>query len=161
MASAQLNGVIHQRQRNPRACWYTCLQMVVRYYENTYLQSLGDLHSPETFPHMHTRFKAGSNPSWAEWRNWAQQCGFKPFDMSPTADALYDFLITYGPIIYSGTWGQTFDGHVVIVTGVNTDTNNLAIDDPLEASAPVTRNINTYFAQLTQSLWENPLFVYR
>ena len=161
MPSIQITGVIHQRQLNPRACWFTCLQMAVRYYESTYQQCLGDLRGPETFAYMQQRFAARSNPSWAEWRDWAQQCGFKPFNLSPTANGIYYFLNTYGPIVYSGTWGQTFDGHVVVITGINTDTNNLFIDDPLEQSAPVTRNINTYLAQLTQTLWENPLFVYR
>src|SRR5262245_23369146 len=123
MPNTQIQGVIHQRQLNPRACWFTCLQMVVRYYENAYQQSFSDLRSPETFPHMQKRFAAGSNPSWAEWRRWAQECGFKPLDLSPTVTGLYDFLDTYGPIIYSGTWGQSFDGHVVVVTGIDTDSH--------------------------------------
>jgi hypothetical protein len=160
MPNVQINGVRHQRQLNPRACWYTCLQMAVRYYENLYQQSFSDLQSPDMFAHMQSKFAAGSNPSWTEWRNWAQQCGFMPFNLSPTADGIYNFLNTYGPIVYSGTWGQSFDGHVVVITGIDTDTNNLSVDDLLEHYAPVTRNMNTYFAQLTQTIWENPLFMY-
>lgn len=83
-----------------------------------------------------------------------------PLNLTPNEDGVYDFLSTYGPIVYSGTWGNTFDGHVVILTGIDTDTDTLYVDDPLEPSAPVTKNINTYFAQLAQTLWENPLFVY-
>lgn len=160
MATIQITGVIHQRQLTARACWFTCLQMVVRYYENQAQSCQADLSSPENFPEMQQRFAAKSNPSWAEWRDWAQKCGFTPLNLTPTADGVYNFLSTYGPIIYSGTWGNTFDGHVVVLTGIDTGTGTLYVDDPLEASAPVTKNINTYFAQLTQTLWENPLFVY-
>jgi hypothetical protein len=160
MPTVQINGVIHQRQLSPRACWYTCLQMVVRYYENQAQASLAHLRSPDTFPDMQKRFADGSNPSWAEWRAWAERCGFTPLNLSPNADGIYQFLSVYGPIIYSGTWGNTFDGHVVVLTGINSDSGTLYVDDPLEVSAPVTKDINTYFARLTQTLWENPLFVY-
>lgn len=161
MPTVQINGVIHQRQLNPRACWYTCLQMGVRYYENVNQQCLADLQAPENFPHMQSRYAANSNPSWVEWRAWAEQCGFTPLNLTPTAQGIYEFLKTYGPIIYSGTWGNTFDGHVVVLTGINTDADTLYVDDPLEHTAPVTKNMTTYFSQLTQSLWENPLFVYQ
>jgi hypothetical protein len=160
MPTAQITGVIHQRQLNARACWYTGLQMAVRYYENQGQASLANLSSPDTFPEMQKRFAAGSNPSWAEWRSWTERCGFTPLNLSANADGIYQFLSTYGPIIYSGTWGNTFDGHVVILTGINSDTGVLYVDDPLEVAAPVTKDIDTYFAQLTQTLWENPLFVY-
>lgn len=161
MPSVQINGVIHQRQLTARACWYTCLQMAVRYYENLQQFSSAALQSPENFPHMQQRFASGGNPSWAEWREWAEQCGFTPLNLTPNQMGIYEFLSQYGPIIYSGTWGNSFDGHVVIITGINTDTNTVYIDDPLEQSAPVSKNANTYFAQLTQTLWENPLFVYQ
>ena len=153
------SGVPHQRQRNPRACWFTGLQMEVRYFENRASSSLADLRSPDTFPDMLSRFTAGSNPSWAEWRAWAQRCGFAPLDLTPTAQGIYDTLRQRGPIIYSGTWGHTFDGHVVIIVGINTDTRTLHIDDPLDATAPTTRIMNTYLGRLTQTLTDNPLFV--
>ena len=161
MPSTQINGVVHRRQLTARACWYTCLQMVVDYYQSASQSCSADLSSPENFPHMQSRFAAGSNPSWAEWRAWAQECGFTALNLTPTEDGVYEFLSKYGPIIYSGTWGNTFDGHVVVVTGINTDTDTIYIDDPLDPSAPTGKNINTYFAQLTQTLWENPLFVYQ
>ena len=160
MASYVITGVRHQRQLNPVACWYTCLQMVVRYYERQAGACLSDLSGPENFSYMQSRFAATRNPSWAEWRQWAQDCGFSPLNLSPTIDAIYSYLAKYGPIIYSGTWGNSFNGHVVVITGANTSTGALLVDDPLEQSAPVRKNINTYFAQLTQTLWENPLFVY-
>lgn len=160
MPSIRVNGMVHQQQLNPRACWYTCLQMAVRYQENKRQASIVGLTSPEYFPDMQSRFAAGSNPSWAEWRAWAEQCGFTALNLTPTTLGIYQFLSQYGPIIYSGTWGYTFDGHVVILTGINTDTNTVYVDDPLETLAPVTKNVNTYFSQLAQTLWENPLFVY-
>jgi hypothetical protein len=109
---------------------------------------------------MLSRFNAGSNPSWAEWRAWAQRCGFTPLDMTPTALGIYNILGQYGAIIYSGTWGNSFDGHVVIIVGVDTDAGLLYIDDPLDVSAPAVKNINTYMSQLAQTLTDNPLFVY-
>jgi len=135
--------------------------MVVDYYEAANQSCSADLSSPENFPHMQSRFATGSNPSWAEWRAWAEQCGFTPLNLTPNEDGVYEFLSTYGPIIYSGTWGNSFDGHVVVITGINTDSDTIYIDDPLDQSAPTAKNINTYFAQLTQTLWETPLFVYQ
>lgn len=109
---------------------------------------------------MKSRFDSGGNPTWAEWRMWAQECGFKPQNLTPTATGVYELLSIHGPIVYSGTWGYTFDGHVVVVTGINTDSDTLYVDDPLEASAPVTKTMSAYFARLAQTIWETPLFVY-
>jgi hypothetical protein len=159
MPNILLTGVTHQRQLNPRACWFTGLQMEVRYFENRASSSLSDLRSPENFPDMLNRFNAGTNPSWAEWRAWAQRCGFVPLDLTPTAQGVYSALTTRGPIIYSGTWGNSFDGHVVILVGVDTDAGTLFIDDPLDVSAPTSKTFNTYMGQLTQTLTDNPLFV--
>ncbi len=160
MPTINVIGVTHQVQLTPRACWYTCLQMGVRYHEQQAQASLANLTSPEHFPHMKSRFDGGGNPSWAEWREWAQECGFEPQNMTPTAIGVYNLLANRGPIIYSGTWGYTFDGHVVVITGINTDSNTLYVDDPLEATAPVTKNMSSYFARLAQTIWETPLFVY-
>ena len=44
MPSIFLPGVIHQRQLNRRACWYTALQMAVRFFPG---QSLYLLHASE------------------------------------------------------------------------------------------------------------------
>jgi hypothetical protein len=153
-------GVVHQRQLNPRACWFTCLQMAVRYHESKARATLSDLTSPENFPDMLTRFNAGSNPSWHEWRLWAQRCGFTPLDQTPNALGVYQALTASGPIVYSGTWGNTFDGHVVILVGVNTETDALTLDDPLTATAPTVTTVAGYLGTLIQSLTDNPLFVY-
>lgn len=160
MARAFVNGVRHQRQLNPRACWFTCMQMMVRYHEQRRQQSLAGLRSPEHVPKMQQRFAAGSNPSWAEWRQWAIECGFRPLNLSPNEYGVLQALGRYGPVMYSGTWGNSFDGHVVVLTGIDTDGPTVHVDDPLEAAAPVLKDMNAYFARLTQSLWENPLFVF-
>lgn len=135
--------------------------MVVRYYETGSSECLLDLTGPEHFPHMRARYDAGSNPSWAEWRQWAGECGFTPLDITPNAQGVYDFLSAHGPIIYAGTWGMGFQGHAVVITGVNTDTDTLFIDDPGEASAPTSKNLTTYFGRLRQTMTDNPLFVYQ
>ena len=160
MSTIQINGVVHQRQLNKRACWFTSLQMAVRYFENKSQSSNPNLVSPEFFPDMKDRFDKGSNPSWAEWRQWGEKCGFTALNMTPNEMGVYQTISRYGPIIYSGTWGNTFDGHVVILTGINTDSKVLTMDDPWEATAPITKDIYAYFSQLSQTLWENPLFVF-
>ena len=76
MTTYSVTGVTHQVQLNPRACWYTCMQMMVYYFQNQQQQSLGDLSPPEYAPEMKARFDAGLNPSWVEWRNWATRLGF-------------------------------------------------------------------------------------
>ncbi len=159
MPSIRISGVTHQHQLNPRACWYTGLQMEVRYFENRAGGSLADLRGPETFPDMQTRFTGGGNPSWAEWPLWAARCGFKSIEMTPTAAGVYSTLSQRGPIVYSGTWGNSFNGHVVIVVGIDTDAGTLFVDDPLTSVAPTAYPFDTYLGQLTQTLTDNPLFV--
>lgn len=161
MPSIMIAGVEHQQQLNKRACWFTCLQMAVKYYENKNQSSTSNLSSPEYFDYMLKRFEAKSNPSWAEWRKWAQDCGFTALNMTPNEMGVYQTINQYGPIIYSGTWGHTFDGHVVILIGVNTDTKTLYVDDPLELNSVVAKDMYKYFSELSQTLWENPLFVYQ
>jgi hypothetical protein len=116
---------------------------------------------PETVTKMKSRFDAGSNPSWAEWRQWAEELGFHAINMSPTEDGILNILQAHGPIVYSGTWGNTFDGHVVVITGIDTSGPTIDVYDPLQENAPLALDMNATFARLTQSLWENPLFVYR
>ena len=130
LASYRVTGVAHQRQSNPRACWFTCLQMAVRYHYERCQQTLANLRSPEYIPKMQQRFKQGSNPSWAEWRAWAQECGFTAVNMTPAPLGVLQTLQRHGATLYSGTWGATYDGHVVVLIGVNTDTSKLYIDDP-------------------------------
>jgi hypothetical protein len=161
MTTYSVTGVTHQVQLNPRACWYTCMQMMVYYFQNQQQQSLGDLSPPEYAPEMKDRFDAGKNPSWAEWRNWATRLGFTALNFTPNESGVLLTLRQYGPIMYSGTWGYTFDGHVVVITGIDTSGPTVFVDDPLETSAPAARPMNDFFGKLTQSLWENPLFVYQ
>ncbi|MCP5076228.1 MAG: hypothetical protein GY947_23400 [Rhodobacteraceae bacterium] len=161
MAVVRISGVRHQQQTNPRACWYTCLQMGVRFHRERLQSCPANLVPPETIPKMQQRYTAGANPSWAEWRQWAGELGFTAINMSMNAEGIRTTLEAYGPIIYSGTWGNTFDGHVVVLTGIDTSGPTVFVDDPLETTAPVTKDMNTYFARLAQTIWETPLFVYR
>lgn len=160
MAKILITGVIHQRQLTPVACWYTSLQMAVRYFENRRQASILGLSGPENFPPMQKRFADGGHPSWAEWRRWAGECGLTALNLTPNQNGIYQYLSIYGPIVYSGTWGYTFDGHVVVLTGIDTSSNIVYVDDPLEKTAPVRKSANIYFSQLAQTLWETPLFVF-
>jgi hypothetical protein len=161
MATFSVLGVTHQQQLNPRACWYTCMQMMVNYVQNQQQQCPSDLTSPEFDTEMKARFDAGKNPSWDEWRDWATRLGFTALNLTPNDNGLLSTLQQYGPIMYSGTWGLTYDGHVIIITGIDTDAWTVFVDDPLEGSAPVAHQSADYFSRLTQSLWDNPLFVYQ
>jgi hypothetical protein len=51
-------------------------------------------------------------------------------------------------------------GHAVIISGVDTADPTVSIDDPPELRAPVSKEMYAYMGTLTQSPWENPLFVY-
>ncbi len=161
MTTFNVAGVAHQQQLNARACWYTCMQMMVNYVQSQQQQCPSDLTSPDLDPEMKARFDAGQNPSWDEWRDWATRLGFTALDQTPNNDGVLSTLQQYGAIMYSGTWGQTYDGHVVIITGIDTDAATVFIDDPLESSAPVSHQTDDFFGHLTQSLWDNPLFVYQ
>ena len=107
MPTAQIIGVIHQRQLNPRACWYTCLQMAVTYYENQGAgQSCHFAFARHFSEYAKTIFADGSNPSWAEWRSWTEQCGFTPLNLSANADGIYQFLSTYGLVPFTPELGE-------------------------------------------------------
>src|SRR4051812_2684668 len=121
MASIHLTGVTHQQQSNGKACWYTCMQMMVRYHRARAQKTLSRLRSPEEVDKMQQRFAAGGHPSWADWRAWAIELGFSALDFTPTAKNIHELLGKHGPIMYSGTWGQTFDGHVVVIVGIDTE----------------------------------------
>jgi hypothetical protein len=169
MPAIQIQGVVHQVQLNPSACWYTCMQMMARYYrsQNPGVSSVG---SPEDDPEMQQRFDAGGNPNWPEWNAWATRLGFKPINISPTDVGFYQLLHNYGPVMYSGTWEDSFDGHIVLITGVNTDgdppdiegTAALWVDDPLDNRPPFPRSqpYDGYVQTLQQRLSDQPLFVY-
>jgi hypothetical protein len=161
MTTFTVSGVTHQVQSNPRACWFTCMQMMVNFFQNQQQQSLSNLTPPEYAPEMKARFDAGLNPSWAEWRTWAIRLGFTALNWTPNDSGVLVTLRQYGPIMYSGTWGASFDGHVVVLTGIDTIGPTVFVDDPLEVLAPVAKPMNVFFGKLTQSLWENPLFVYQ
>jgi hypothetical protein len=49
---------------------------------------------------------------------------------------------------------------VVIIVGVNSDTDALFIDDPLTTAAPTPTTCTAYLGRLAQTLTDNPLFVY-
>ena len=134
---------------------------MVNYVQNQQQQCPSDLTSPEFDTEMKARFDAGQNPSWAEWRAWATRLGFTALNLTPNDSGVLATLQQYGAIMDSGTWGQTQGGHVVVITGIDTDAGTVFVDDPLEGSAPVSRQSDDFFGHLTQSIWDNPLFVYQ
>ena len=81
-------------------------------------------------------------------------------NLTPNQNRIFRYLSQYGPIVYSGTWGYAFDGHAVILTGLDTVSGTIYVDDTLELLTRVSKFVNTYFGQMAQMLRKDPEFAY-
>jgi hypothetical protein len=172
MPEVRIQGFPHISQPNKTTCWYTCFQMMAKYYQAR-RPDADTVATPDQFPEMEQRYQSKSNPSWFEWRQWALKLGYKPIDQSPTADGIYRILGRDGPILFAGHWtadASGDDGHAVVITGLNTnghlddidyDGPVIWIDDPLATRPPIPRSdpFDAYFMELQQTTSDMPLFV--
>lgn len=137
------------------ACWYTSLQMVVRYYRRRGMGAR--LRDPSEDPETQQLYAndvgigGGPNPS-TERERIANRLGFAALYMSLTKEGMWKML-EKGPVIYAGRWPGLSSGHWVVIVGISEDT--LAINDP--ASGLVNWNYNQFMGQYLVQTSARPL----
>lgn len=113
------------------ACWYTCLQMVVRYCRGRGIGGLLDPSEVEETRRMYESNRGiGTGPEVGgvpERERIANLLGFAVCYASLTEEGLWD-LIRANPVIYSGGWGGERSGHWVVFNGISMDT--ISVTDP-------------------------------
>jgi Papain-like cysteine protease AvrRpt2 len=105
------------------SCWYTSLQMVVKYWRDRGLgQGLIDPSED-----AETRALYNSNTGISERERIARKLGFTVLYASLTEEGMWD-LLKKGPVIYAGAWPGQLSGHWVVIVGIS-DTQ-LVINNP-------------------------------
>ncbi len=155
MNSSILHNVPVMIQPQTWACWYTSLQMVVRY--NRGRGQGGRLIDPSEDPETQQLYLsnagvgAGANPA-VERERIANKLGFAALYMSLNNYGIWQ-LLSKGPVIYAGRWPGMSSGHWVVIVGISQDT--LAINDP--GSGLVTWNFNEFMGRYLLQTAQRPL----
>ncbi|HQR07601.1 MAG TPA: papain-like cysteine protease family protein [Gemmatales bacterium] len=129
MNSSILHNVPILIQKQTWSCWYTSLQMVVKYYRN---QGKGGLKDPSEVKETQDLYVnnvgigGGFDPA-TERERIAKKLGFTSLYMSLTNEGMWQ-LIKKGPVIYAGQWPGLSSGHWVVIVGVSS--GKLAINNP-------------------------------
>ena len=111
------------------SCWYTSLQMVVKYYRN---QGRGaGLKDPSEVPEIQKMYvdNVGVGKTATEREEVANKLGFAALYKSVTNEGMWE-LLKDGPLIYAGRWPGVLSGHWVVIVGIAG--NKLAINNPAE-----------------------------
>jgi hypothetical protein len=124
-------------QDNDLACWYASAQMVIQWRRETRKMTEARLLDPSEEPQSIRMHANRDAIPWAQIRRFAQDLGLVPLPlMSPTTQALLDWVRRYGPIWadgmkYVAQGGRIVSyGHVVVIGGVGTNPDELLVLDP-------------------------------
>ena len=150
--SSVYHNVPIMRQPQTWACWYTSLQMVVKYQRD---QGRGaDLVDPSENTWTKSIYDAnqgiGSTPD--EREKVARVLGFRTLFASVNADGIWEILRDV-PIVYAGRWAGRSFGHWVVMVGISGTT--LAINNP--AAEMETVDYNYFVGQVLEQTAERPL----
>lgn len=137
------------------ACWYTSLQMVVRYYRSQ--QRGGNLIDPSEDSETRTLFdtNAGIGDTATkrdERERIARKLGFTVEYISLAGEGMWS-LLQNGPVIYAGRWPNMTAGHWVVIVGISD--RILAINNP--ASGLQTWDYDFFMGQYLLQTQERPL----
>lgn len=137
------------------ACWYTSMQMVVRYYRSRNRGSrLRDPSEDQEVQTLYTNnigIGQGPNPA-IERERIANKLGFAAVYMSLTNEGMWQ-LLEKGPVIYAGRWPGLSSGHWVVIVGISD--NTLAINDP--GSGLVNWNYDRFMGEYLLQTASRPL----
>jgi hypothetical protein len=148
MNSSIYNLVPVMRQPLSGSCWYTSLQMVVKYWRD---KGLGDgLIDPSEDPETVILF--GANKGIGDRERIARKLGFTVLYASLSNEGMWD-LLKKGPVIYAGAWPGQLSGHWVVIVGISD--NDLIINDPLTGMR--TWDYDLFMSQILLQTAERPL----
>ncbi len=128
MNSSIYHAVPAMIQPQTWACWYTSLQMVVKYYRGRSKGSkLIDPSEDTETQHIYEANQGigGGGPD--ERERIARKLGFTVGYVSLTNEGMWE-LLGSGPVIYAGKWPGKLSGHWIVIVGVSDKT--LAINNP-------------------------------
>jgi hypothetical protein len=137
------------------SCWYTSLQMVVRFYRNR--GDHPDLIDPSEDAETKAIYDAnqgiGGGPDAAtERERIARKLNFDVLYASLSNEGMWQML-QYGLLIYAGQWPGQTSGHWVVIVGVSE--NTLAINNP--AVGLQSWDYNFFMSQYLLQTAERPL----
>ena len=137
------------------SCWYTSLQMVVRYYRNVGRGTglIDPSEDAETKALYDTNKGIGDTATKKDERERiARKLGFTVEYVSLVAEGMWQ-LLKDGPVIYAGQWPGQSSGHWVVIVGISEDT--LAINNP--ATGLQTWKYDYFMGQYLLQTKERPL----
>lgn len=148
MNSSIYHHVPIMRQPQTWSCWYTSLQMVVKYWRDRGLgQGLVDpSEDAETVALYNT------NTGIHERERIARKLGFTVLYASLSDEGMWD-LLHKGPVIYAGAWPGQLSGHWIVIVGISDQT--LAINNP--ASGMQTWDYDFFMSKYLIQTAERPL----
>lgn len=130
------------------SCWYTSLQMVVKYWRD---RGLGHgLVDPSEDAETVALYNANTGITQRE--RIARKLGFTVLYASLSDEGMWD-LLQEGPVIYAGAWPGMLSGHWVVIVGISDQT--LAINNP--ASGMQTWDYNFFMSKYLIQTAERPL----
>jgi hypothetical protein len=148
MNSSVYNPVPIMIQPQTWSCWYTSLQMVVKYWRD---RGMGQgLIDPSEDAETLALYNANTGISDRE--RIAKKLGFEVLYASLTNEGMWDML-KKGPVIYAGAWPGKLSGHWVVIVGI-TDTQ-LVINNP--AVGMQTWDYDFFMSQYLLQTAERPL----
>jgi hypothetical protein len=153
--SSIYHNVPIMKQPQTWACWYTSLQMVVKYYRNngTHPGPIDPSEDPETQQIYQQNQGIGGGPNPATAREWiAKELLFAVLYQSLTAEGRWQ-LLKSGSVIYAGRWPGLSAGHWVVIVGISE--NILAINN--SAWGLQTWDYNYFMGQYLLQTAERPL----
>lgn len=148
MNSSIYHAVPVMKQPQTWSCWYTSLQMVVKYWRDR--GQGGGLIDPSEDPETQKLYT--DNKGIVDRERIARKLGFTVLYASLTNEGMWD-LLHDGPVIYAGAWPGQLSGHWVVIVGISDD--QLAINNP--ASGMQTWNYNYFMSQYLIQTAERPL----
>ncbi len=101
-------------QAKERACWYTCLKMVVAYYRR--LGRFPSLRDPSEDAETQSMYVNDGGVTDRE--RIARKLGFSVAYTSVNELGLLE-LLRNGPVIYAGAWPGLLSGHWVVIVGMS------------------------------------------
>jgi hypothetical protein len=118
------------------ACWYASAQMLIQWRRKRRQATEMAFADPSEVPELARAHVANNGLPVEQNVKLAKLLGLQPVPlMTPTEDAIYQWLRSYGPIWAAGKFGSgaSFFGHVAVIVGISNE--GLQLNDPWPPNA--------------------------
>jgi ABC-type bacteriocin/lantibiotic exporter with double-glycine peptidase domain len=146
MGRYEVSGMTLINQTQTMSCWYASAQMLIKWRQDKAMQSLGWLVPPDLDAEC-VKIRDSNvglfNPQVVQM---AKRLGLRAVPpMSPTLEALEQWLRLYGPLWVNGK------SHIVVIAGIDTEMMTVKVYDPDPAKKVEWRSLKTWYAFGTSS----------